>query len=72
MAKYIDFDIVVRKLGTWYNDLVGIYGNDEDFVKGYGEAMDDLADVPAADVQEVKHANGFIGMKMRCAVIASN
>lgn len=56
MSKYIDFDIAVRKLGTWYNDLVGIYGNDEDFVKGYGEAMDDLADVPAADVQEVKHA----------------
>lgn len=56
MPKYIDFDIAVRKLGTWYNDLVGIYGNDEDFVKGYGEAMDDLADVPAADVQEVKHA----------------
>lgn len=55
MAKYIDFDIAVRKLGTWYNDLVGIYGSDEDFVKGYGDAMDDLADVPAADVQEVKH-----------------
>lgn len=57
MAKYIDFDIAVRKLCTWYNDLVGIYGSDEDYVKGYGEAMDDLADVPAADVQEVKHAH---------------
>nr|DAG04031.1 MAG TPA: Arv1-like family protein [Myoviridae sp. ctbEa13] len=56
MAKYIDFNIAVRKLGTWYNDLVGIYGSDEDFVKGYGDAMDDLADVPAADVQEVKHS----------------
>lgn len=56
MAKYIDFDIAVRKLGTWYNDLVGIYGSDEDYVKGYGEAMDDLADVPAVDVQEVKHS----------------
>lgn len=56
MPKYIDFDIAIRKLGTWYNDLVGIYGSDEDFVKGYGEAMDNLADVPTADVQEVKHA----------------
>lgn len=55
MAKYIDFDITVRKLGTLYNDFVGIYGSDEDFVKGYGEAMDDLADVPAADVEEVRH-----------------
>lgn len=52
MPKYIDFDIAVRKLGTWYNDLVGIYGSDEDFVKGYAEAMDNLADVPAVDVHE--------------------
>ena len=56
MAKYINFDIAVRKLGTWYNDLAEANGSDDDFVKGYGEAMDDLADVPAADVQEVKHA----------------
>ena len=55
MAKYINFDIAVRKLGTWYNDLAEANGNDDDFVKGYGEAMDDLADVPAADVEEVRH-----------------
>lgn len=55
MAKYLDFDIAIRKLGTWYNDLAEANGSDDDFVKGYGEAMDDLADVPAADVQEVKH-----------------
>lgn len=57
MAKYIDFDIAVRKLGTWYNDLAEANGSDDDFVKGYGEAMDDLADVPAADVQEVKYSH---------------
>ena len=56
MPKYINFDIAARKLGTWYNDLAEANGSDDDFVKGYGEAMDDLADVPAADVQEVKHA----------------
>lgn len=56
MAKYIAFDIAVRMLGTWYNDLAEANGSDDDFVKGYGEAMDDLADVPAADVQKVKHA----------------
>ena len=55
MSKYLDFDIAIRKLGTWYNDLAEANGSDDDFVKGYGEAMDDLADVPAADVQEVKH-----------------
>lgn len=55
MAKYLDFDIAIRKLGTWYNDLAEANGSDDDFVKGYDEAMDDLADVPAADVQEVKH-----------------
>ena len=57
MPKYISFDIAVRKLGTWYNDLAEANGSDDDFVKGYAEAMDDLADVPAADVQEVKHAH---------------
>ena len=55
MSKYLDFDIAIRKLGTWYNDLAEANGSDDDFVKGYGNAMDDLADVPAADVQEVKH-----------------
>lgn len=75
MTKYIDFDIAVRKLGTWYNDLVGIYGSDEDFVKGYGEAMDDLADVPTADVQEVEHGkwiykghHEMMGHAFQCSV----
>lgn len=58
MAKYIAFDIAVRKLGTWYNDLAEANGSDDDFVKGYGEAMDDLA-----DVQEVKHAKWELGVE---------
>ena len=75
MAKYIKFDIAVRKLGTWYNDLAEANGSDDDFVKGYGEAMDDLADVPAADVQEVKHAkwiyeghHEMMGHAFQCSV----
>lgn len=60
MAKYVAFDIAVRKLGIWYNDLAEANGSDDDFVKGYGEAMDNLADVPAADVQEVKHGKWTI------------
>lgn len=75
MSKYIDFDIAVRKLGTWYNDLAEANGSDDDFVKGYGEAMDDLADVPAADVQEVKHGkwihrghNGQMEYAFECSV----
>nr|DAD78978.1 MAG TPA: hypothetical protein [Siphoviridae sp. ctv4j104] len=75
MAKYIDSDITVRKLGTWYNDLVGIYGSDEDFVKGYAEAMDNLADVPAADVEEVRHGkwiyeghHEMMGHAFQCSV----
>lgn len=56
MPKYIDFDIVLHKLGTWYYDVVGIYGNNEDFAISFDEAMDELADVPAADVEEIRHA----------------
>lgn len=75
MAKYLDFDIAIRKLGTWYNDLAEANGSDDDFVKGYGEAMDDLADVPAADVQEVKHGkwlyrcyHKMMGHEFECSV----
>lgn len=75
MAKYIDFDIAIRKLGTWYNDLVDGRGNDEDFVKGYSEAINDLADVPAADVEEVRHAkwiyedyHDMMGHAFQCSV----
>lgn len=71
MAKYINFDIAVRKLGTWYKDLAEANGNDDDFVKGYGEAMDDLADVPAADVQEVKHGKWISDKKREGIVICS-
>lgn len=71
MAKYIDFDIAIRKLDTWYNDLVDGRGNDEDFVKGYSEAINDLADVPATDVQDVKHAKWICRPDCGCTVCSN-
>lgn len=55
MSKYLDFNIIVNKLVDWYNDLAGIYGNDKDYVKGYYSAIEDIMDVPEADVEEVRH-----------------
>lgn len=55
MSKYVDVDVLVRKLDNWYKDLVDIYGQDDNYVKGYSDAINDIADVPETDIQEVKH-----------------
>lgn len=54
--KYVDFDTMLRKI-----ENLLFYENDcgEDFNLGYDKAifdvLDILADMPTADVQEVKH-----------------
>lgn len=60
MSEYVDVNILVRKLDNWYKDLIDIYGLDEEYVKGYGEAINDIADVPTVDVQEIKHGHWTI------------
>ena len=48
MPKYFDADVLIRKLDTWYKDLADAHGNDDEFVKGYNDAINDIADVPFA------------------------
>lgn len=54
MPRYIDKDKLVNKLKEDYATLVKERWFD-DYVQGYGSAIDDVVAEPTADVQEVKH-----------------
>lgn len=56
MPKYVDLDKLVSELDEHYETLGKKYGFDDMYVRGYGEAINDMEDKPEADVQEVKHA----------------
>lgn len=56
MPKYIDADKLVDELDEHYQILGKKYGFDDMYVRGYGEAVNDMEDKPEADVQEVRHA----------------
>lgn len=56
MPKYVDLDKLVSELDEHYETLGKKYGFDDMYVRGYGEAINDMEDKSEADVQEVKHA----------------
>lgn len=56
MPKYVDLDKLVSELDEHYETLGKKYGFDDMYVRGYGEAINDVEDKSEADVQEVKHA----------------
>lgn len=56
MPKYVDLDKLVDELDKHYETLGKKYGFDDMYVRGYGEAINDMEDKSEADVQEVKHA----------------
>ena len=56
MARYIDKDKLVNELKEDYAALVKERWFD-DYVQGYGSAIDDIIAEPTADVQEVKHGH---------------
>ena len=55
MPKYVDLDKLVDELDEHYETLGKKYGFDDMYVRGYGEAINDMEDKPEVDVQEVKH-----------------
>lgn len=56
MPRYIDVEKLVNRLDERYKTLGKQFGFGDMFVRGYGEAINDIQDEPDADVQEVKHA----------------
>ena len=57
MPRYFDADVLIRKLDTWYKDLADEHGNDDEFVNGYNNAINDISDVLFANVQDIKHGH---------------
>ena len=57
MPKYVDLDKLVDELDEHYETLGKKYGFDDMYVRGYGEAINDMEDKPEVDVQEVKHGH---------------
>lgn len=56
MSKYIDQDVLLEKMQERYEDIARDYGDYDNYVMGFSDAIELLENAPAADVQEVKHA----------------
>ena len=56
MPQYIDKDPLIEKLKARHEDLVRDYGDYDNYVMGFQDAIELLENAPVADVQEVKHA----------------
>ncbi len=55
MPRYIDQDKLVSKRDEYYATLGNEYGFGSEYVRGYGDAINDIEDEPAVDVQEVRY-----------------
>lgn len=57
MATYTDKDALLHKMQERHDDLARDYGDYDNYVVGFGDAIELLESAPAeTDVQEVKHA----------------
>ena len=56
MPKYIDEDVLLDKMQGRYADITRDYGDYDNYVMGFADAIEFLENAPTADVQEVKHA----------------
>ncbi len=65
MPKHVDLDKLVDELDEHYKTLGKKYGFDDMYVRGYGEAINDMEDKSEADVQEVKHGKWVERVKIR-------
>lgn len=61
MRRYIDADSLYERLEKRYQEIVENYAefDAQQYIMGFGEAINALKNEPAADVQEVKHAKNL-------------
>lgn len=64
MPNYIDKDKLINELKEDYAALVKERWFD-DYVQGYGSAIDDIIAEPTADVQEIKHGHWIEQAKIK-------
>lgn len=62
MRRYIDADSLYERLEKRYQEIVENYAefDAQQYIMGFGEAINALKNEPAADVQEVKHGHWII------------
>lgn len=65
MPKYINADNLYEKLEKRYRQIVENYAefDAQQYIMGFGEAINAIKNEPAADVQEVKHGHWTICYK---------
>lgn len=63
MPKYIDKDALLNKMQERHEDLARDYGDYDNYVMGFSDAIELLENAPVADVQEVKHAKDLQATK---------
>lgn len=56
MSTYIDKDALLEKMQERHDDIARDYGDYDNYVMGFHDAIEFLENAPDADVQEVKHA----------------
>lgn len=59
MARYIDQDALLNKMQERHEDLARDYGDYDNYVTGFGDAIELLENASAADVREVKYAKNL-------------
>lgn len=59
MATYIDKDALLHKMQERHEDLSRDYGDYDNYVTGFGDAIELLENASAADVLEVKYAKNL-------------
>lgn len=57
MTTYVDKDTLLHEMQERHEDLARDYGDYDNYVMGFGDAIELLENASAADVREVKHAN---------------
>lgn len=55
MRIYIDQDTLLNKMQERYEDIAKDYGDYDNYVMGFRDAIEFLENAPVADVQEAKH-----------------
>jgi hypothetical protein len=71
MATYIDKDALLHKMQERHEDLARDYGDYDNYVTGFGDAIEFLENASTVDVQEVKHGKWLHDKKREGIVICS-
>lgn len=73
MSNYIDKDALLHTMRERHEKFARVFGDCDNYVMGFGDAIELLENAPIADAQEVKHAKNlqseraFSGWTFECS-----